>query len=146
MYKTCIIMCAMMNFSCVLVLNILKFKMYDQLSQTGSNGRVTEKPIADPHSKIGYVKPTYKGSKLRTQASRIKTPTNNVRRSTSTKGTVWFPRARIALKLGPFNLMLYLVMLIAYAPFYTTVIETKVNDSRRKAYRKGKFLRMKKMC
>ena len=102
-----------------------------------------EKPIADPHSKIEYVKPTYEGSERRTQASRIKTPTNNVRRSTSTKSTVWFPRARIALKLGPINLMLYLVMLIAYAPFYTTVIETQVNDSRRKRYQKGKFQRMK---
>ena len=142
MYRTCIIMCAMMNFSCVLILNILKFKMYDQLSQTGSNSRVTEKPIADPHSKIEYVKPTYEGSERRTQASRIKTPTNNVQRSTGTKSTVWFPQARIALKLGPINLMLYLVMLIAYAPFYTTVIETQVNDSRRKNYQqmqKGKL-------
>ena len=38
MYKTCMTMCAMMNFSCVLILNILKFKMYDQLSQIGSKG------------------------------------------------------------------------------------------------------------
>jgi hypothetical protein len=34
-------------------------------------------------------------------------------------------------------------MLIAYAPFYTTVIETQVNDSRRKRYQKGKFQKMK---
>jgi len=56
---------------------------------------------------------------------------------------VWFPWARIALKLGPIDLMLCLVMLIAYAPFYTTVIETQANDSRRKRYQKGKFQRMK---